>query len=121
MAAGLWRLWRRSALPRAGCGLGGIGRAEAGAERLAERLRAERSGKRSEEIPKDPAQRRVRELAMLSKRLQQVHPNVLAKVLKQGTVYQNEEIVVINKPYGLPVHGNARRVDRTPRPREAWA
>ncbi|KAK4809404.1 hypothetical protein QYF61_009659 [Mycteria americana] len=42
---------------------------------------------------------------MLSKQLQQVHPNVLAKVLKQKTVYQNEEIVVINKPYGLPVHG----------------
>ncbi|KFQ90148.1 RNA pseudouridylate synthase domain-containing protein 4, partial [Phoenicopterus ruber ruber] len=57
------------------------------------------------QIPKDPAQRRVRELAMLSKQLQQVHPNVLAKVLKQATVYQNEEIVVINKPYGLPVHG----------------
>ncbi|NXJ86851.1 RUSD4 synthase, partial [Trogon melanurus] len=52
-----------------------------------------------------PAQRRVRELSMLSKRLQQVHPNVLAKMLKQATVYQNEEIVVINKPYGLPVHG----------------
>lgn len=45
---------------------------------------------------------------MLSKQLQQVHPNVLAKVLKQGTVYQNEEIVVINKPYGLPVHGEGR-------------
>ncbi|NXX76144.1 RUSD4 synthase, partial [Urocolius indicus] len=53
----------------------------------------------------DPAQRRLRELAALSKRLQQVHPNVLAKVLKERTVYQNEEIVVINKPYGLPVHG----------------
>ncbi|NXS97769.1 RUSD4 synthase, partial [Jacana jacana] len=53
----------------------------------------------------DPAQRRVRELAALSKRLQQVHPNVLAKVLKQGILYQNEEIVAINKPYGLAVHG----------------
>ena len=45
---------------------------------------------------------------MLSKHLQQVHPNVLAKMLKQGTVYQNEEIVVINKPYGLPVHGEEK-------------
>lgn len=62
----------------------------------------------SPQIPKDPAQRRVRELTMLSKQLQQVHPNVLAKVLKQGTVYQNEEIVVINKPYGLPVHGEEK-------------
>ncbi|NXW57114.1 RUSD4 synthase, partial [Eurystomus gularis] len=53
----------------------------------------------------DPVQRWVRQLAMLSKQLQQVHPNVLAKILKQETLYQNEEIVVINKPYGLPVHG----------------
>ncbi|NXG68836.1 RUSD4 synthase, partial [Baryphthengus martii] len=57
------------------------------------------------QIPKDPARRRVRELAVLSKQLQQVHPNVLAKILKKETLYQNEEIVVINKPYGLPVHG----------------
>ncbi|NXX99309.1 RUSD4 synthase, partial [Centropus bengalensis] len=57
------------------------------------------------QVPTDPARRRVQKLAMLSRRLQQVHPNVLAKMLKQGTVYQNEEIVVINKPYGLPVHG----------------
>ncbi|KFQ37371.1 RNA pseudouridylate synthase domain-containing protein 4, partial [Mesitornis unicolor] len=56
------------------------------------------------QVPNDPVQRRVRELVTLSKQLQRVHPNVLAKVLKQGTVYQNEEIVVINKPYGLPVH-----------------
>ncbi|XP_053943112.1 pseudouridylate synthase RPUSD4, mitochondrial isoform X1 [Cuculus canorus] len=106
MAAGLWR---RLALSRAGRGLGSLRRAEVGAEQLAERLRAERSRERSRErsgeIPKDPTQRQVWELAALSKRLQQVHPNVLAKVLKQGTVYQNEEIVVINKPYGLPVHG----------------
>ncbi|NXP10996.1 RUSD4 synthase, partial [Thinocorus orbignyianus] len=53
----------------------------------------------------DPAQRRVRELAALSERLQRVHPNVLAKVLKEGILYQNQEIVAINKPYGLPVHG----------------
>ncbi|KAF2987976.1 hypothetical protein EK904_005367, partial [Melospiza melodia maxima] len=41
----------------------------------------------------------------MSQQLQQVHPNVLAKILKQRTLYQNEEIVVIDKPYGLPVHG----------------
>ncbi|NWR79228.1 RUSD4 synthase, partial [Centropus unirufus] len=57
------------------------------------------------QVPTDPARRQVQKLAMLSRRLQHVHPNVLAKMLKQGTVYQNEEIVVINKPYGLPVHG----------------
>ncbi|KFQ29327.1 RNA pseudouridylate synthase domain-containing protein 4, partial [Merops nubicus] len=57
------------------------------------------------QVPKDPAQRRIRELTTLSKQLQKVHPNVLAKILKQETFYQNEEIVAINKPYGLPVHG----------------
>ncbi|XP_068023383.1 tRNA pseudouridine(38/39) synthase isoform X2 [Melanerpes formicivorus] len=57
------------------------------------------------EVPSDPAQRRVRQLARLSRRLQQLHPNVLAKILKEGTLFQNEEVVVINKPYGLPVHG----------------
>ncbi|NXA69671.1 RUSD4 synthase, partial [Mohoua ochrocephala] len=57
------------------------------------------------QIPKDPTQRWLRELAALSQQLQQVHPNVLAKILKQRTLYQNEEIVVIDKPYGLPVHG----------------
>ncbi|XP_030320503.1 mitochondrial RNA pseudouridine synthase RPUSD4 [Calypte anna] len=78
------------------------------AEQLAERLRERRSEGEKQEVPKDPAQRRVQEFAKLSKKLQQVHPNVLAKVLKQETIYQNEEIVVINKPYGIPVHGGPR-------------
>ncbi|KAM9369933.1 pseudouridylate synthase RPUSD4, mitochondrial [Phaethornis superciliosus] len=78
------------------------------AEQLAERLRKRKSEGEKQEVPKDPAQRRVQKLAKLSKQLQQVHPNVLAKVLKQATIYQNEEIVVINKPYGLPVHGGPR-------------
>ncbi|NXS13152.1 RUSD4 synthase, partial [Neodrepanis coruscans] len=57
------------------------------------------------QIPKDPVQRQLWELAALSQQLQRVHPNVLAKILKKETVYQNEDIVVINKPYGVPVHG----------------
>ncbi|XP_042656555.1 mitochondrial RNA pseudouridine synthase RPUSD4 isoform X2 [Tyto alba] len=107
----LWR-WPAAGPGRAMRPVCSSGRVEAQtlrAEELAERLRRseeeEEGKKKKREIPKDPAQRRVRELAALSKWLQQVHPNVLAKVLKQGTVYQNEEIVVINKPYGLPVHG----------------
>ncbi|NXP47432.1 RUSD4 synthase, partial [Heliornis fulica] len=75
------------------------------AEQLAERLRAQRKREQQREIPADPARRWVWELSRLSRQLQQVHPNVLAKVLHRETVYQNEEIVVINKPYGLPVHG----------------
>ncbi|XP_054031994.1 pseudouridylate synthase RPUSD4, mitochondrial [Dryobates pubescens] len=112
---------------------GGAGRAAAAAEeeeaqapraeKLAEQLRARKreeekrevSGQRRQHlerlqqgqrrVPRDPAQRRVWELARLSRQLQQVHPNVLAKILKEGTLFQNEEVVVINKPYGLPVHG----------------
>ncbi|KAM4757348.1 pseudouridylate synthase RPUSD4, mitochondrial [Cyanocitta cristata] len=100
------RCWRSGAgLARAVRGVCGSGRVTAAlrAEELAERLR--RSEEQQREIPKDPTQRWLRELAALSQQLQQVHPNVLAKILKQRTLYQNEEIVVIDKPYGLPVHG----------------
>ncbi|XP_014816556.1 PREDICTED: RNA pseudouridylate synthase domain-containing protein 4 [Calidris pugnax] len=110
MAASGGGRWRQASagLARAlGTVGGGRAAAEEGlrAEGLAKRLRARKSEEEKRETPGDPARRRVRELAALSKRLQQVHPNVLAKVLKQGTLYQNEEIVAINKPYGLPVHG----------------
>ena len=40
-----------------------------------------------------------------TKQLQRVHPNVLAKALKRGIVHQDQDLVVINKPYGVPVHG----------------
>lgn len=40
-----------------------------------------------------------------TEQLQRVHPNVLAKALSRGIVHQDKELVVINKPYGLPVHG----------------
>ncbi|KAM4646482.1 pseudouridylate synthase RPUSD4, mitochondrial [Amazona ochrocephala] len=108
-AAGLAGLARAV---RTFCGGGSSRRAAAAeekgpvrAEHLAERLRERKREEKQREVPRDPAQRRVRQLAMLSTGLQHVHPNVLAKMLKQATVYQNEEIVVINKPYGLPVHG----------------
>ncbi|XP_063034654.1 pseudouridylate synthase RPUSD4, mitochondrial isoform X2 [Melospiza melodia melodia] len=100
------RCWRSGAgLSRAVRGVCGSARATAAlrAEELAERLR--KSEEQQREIPKDPTQRWLRELAAMSQQLQQVHPNVLAKILKQRTLYQNEEIVVIDKPYGLPVHG----------------
>ncbi|NXK54444.1 RUSD4 synthase, partial [Chauna torquata] len=71
------------------------------AEELAERLRARRNEQEKREVPGDSVQRRARDLAAL----QRVHPNVLARALKQGAVYQDEEVVVLNKPYGLPVHG----------------
>ncbi|XP_034995994.2 pseudouridylate synthase RPUSD4, mitochondrial [Zootoca vivipara] len=80
------------------------------AQQLAEKIRAEKQEqeKKPAEVPKDKVSRRVQELAQLTKQLQQVHPNVLAKALKNGILYQNKEIVVINKPYGLPVHGGPK-------------
>nr|XP_019841732.1 PREDICTED: RNA pseudouridylate synthase domain-containing protein 4-like [Bos indicus] len=76
------------------------------AQRLAERLRAQKQQQKTKEpAPTNPVQRRVRELVRFTEQLQRVHPNVLAKALSRGIVHQDKELVVINKPYGLPVHG----------------
>ncbi|XP_060106677.1 pseudouridylate synthase RPUSD4, mitochondrial [Heteronotia binoei] len=76
------------------------------AEQLAEKIRAQKREKeKTPEVPKDPVRKRVYQLIQLTQQLQRVHPNVLAKALKRGILFQNNEIVVINKPYGLPVHG----------------
>lgn len=40
-----------------------------------------------------------------TQQLQRVHPNVLAKELSRRILHQDNDLVVINKPYGLPVHG----------------
>ncbi|XP_034521942.1 mitochondrial RNA pseudouridine synthase RPUSD4 isoform X2 [Ailuropoda melanoleuca] len=56
-------------------------------------------------VPTSPVQRRVQELVRFTQQLQRVHPNVLAKALSRGIVHQDMDLVVINKPYGLPVHG----------------
>ncbi|GAB5577235.1 mitochondrial RNA pseudouridine synthase RPUSD4 isoform X1 [Prionailurus iriomotensis] len=56
-------------------------------------------------MPTNPVQRRVQELVRFTQQLQRVHPNVLAKALSRGIVHQDKDLVVINKPYGLPVHG----------------
>ncbi|XP_023412836.2 pseudouridylate synthase RPUSD4, mitochondrial isoform X2 [Loxodonta africana] len=57
------------------------------------------------EVPTNPVQRRVLELVRFTQQLQRVHPNVLAKALNRGILHQDKDLVVINKPYGLPVHG----------------
>ncbi|XP_004469299.2 pseudouridylate synthase RPUSD4, mitochondrial isoform X1 [Dasypus novemcinctus] len=77
------------------------------AQRLAERFRAQKQEEKAkvESVPTNPVQRRVRELVRFTQLLQRVHPNVLAKVLRQGILHQDNDLVVINKPYGLPVHG----------------
>ncbi|GAB1294022.1 Mitochondrial RNA pseudouridine synthase Rpusd4 [Apodemus speciosus] len=56
-------------------------------------------------VPTNPVQRRVRELVRFTQQLQRVHPNVLAKELSRRILHQDNDLVVINKPYGLPVHG----------------
>ncbi|XP_007945429.1 mitochondrial RNA pseudouridine synthase RPUSD4 [Orycteropus afer afer] len=75
------------------------------AQRLAERLRAQKQEQKKEPVPANPVQRRVRELVRFTQQLQRVHPNVLAKALSRGILHQNKDLVVINKPYGVPVHG----------------
>ncbi|XP_062951587.1 pseudouridylate synthase RPUSD4, mitochondrial [Cynocephalus volans] len=77
------------------------------ARRLAERLRAQKREQKTENVsvPTNPVQRRVQELVRFTQQLQRVHPNVLAKALSRGILHQDKDLVVIDKPYGLPVHG----------------
>lgn len=56
-------------------------------------------------MARDPVQRRVQELKQYTQQLQNVHPNVLSKALKRGILYKDNNLAVINKPYGLLVHG----------------
>ncbi|MBN3326458.1 RUSD4 synthase, partial [Atractosteus spatula] len=74
---------------------------------LAEKIRQEKKQTKETktEGPSSPVLRRVRELHQFSQQLQRVHPNVLAKDLKRGILLANEQLVAINKPYGVPVHG----------------
>ncbi|XP_030633414.1 pseudouridylate synthase RPUSD4, mitochondrial [Chanos chanos] len=71
---------------------------------LAKKLRYEKEKQTDAQVPVSPLQRRVSELRRFSKQLQSVHPNVLAKALYRGLVFQNQNLVVINKPYGVPVY-----------------
>ncbi|XP_047549852.1 pseudouridylate synthase RPUSD4, mitochondrial isoform X3 [Lutra lutra] len=91
------------------------------AQRLAEKLRAQKQEQKTKQppVPTSPVQRRVQELVRFTKQLQRVHPNVLAKALNRGIVHQDKDLVVINKPYGLPVHGPSRCASPCPR-RESW-
>ncbi|XP_055129663.1 pseudouridylate synthase RPUSD4, mitochondrial isoform X3 [Symphalangus syndactylus] len=77
------------------------------AQRLAERLRAQKREQDTKKVPvsTNAVQRRVQEIVRFTRQLQQVHPNVLAKALTRGILHQDKNLVVINKPYGLPVHG----------------
>ncbi|KAM9859615.1 pseudouridylate synthase RPUSD4, mitochondrial [Aulostomus maculatus] len=70
---------------------------------LAQKVQQEKAKSKGPEPPKSKLQSRVVEVKRFSLQLQHVHPNVLAKHLKRGLLYQDKDIVVINKPYDIPV------------------
>ncbi|XP_029948245.1 pseudouridylate synthase RPUSD4, mitochondrial isoform X2 [Salarias fasciatus] len=72
-------------------------------QREKEKEKEERAKPRAAEAPLSPQQRTVAELKRLSSQLQNVHPNVLAKHLHRGLLYRDDDLLVLNKPYGVPV------------------
>lgn len=70
---------------------------------LARKIRGEKSKTRETAPPMSAQQRRVMELKRFSVQLQNVHPNVLAKHLHRSVLYQDKDVVIVNKPYGIPV------------------
>ncbi|KAI5093614.1 mitochondrial RNA pseudouridine synthase rpusd4, partial [Silurus meridionalis] len=73
---------------------------------VAERLRREKHEKTetANKVPVSPVQRNVAELKRFTQKLQFVHPNVFAKALSNSILYQDQNIIAINKPYGVPVY-----------------
>lgn len=85
---------------------------------LVQRMRESKEKTKSRKIPKtknpkethtdiSPLQRRVLQLKQLSQQLQNVHPNVLAKALHKSIIFKNQDLIAINKPYGVPLHDTA--------------
>ncbi|KAM3620811.1 uncharacterized protein V6R79_002354 [Siganus canaliculatus] len=75
---------------------------------LARKVQQDKTKTRTAEPPVSAQQKRVAELKRFSLQLQNVHPNVLAKHLHRSVLYQDKDIVVINKPYGVPVRDDSR-------------
>ncbi|NP_001187897.1 pseudouridylate synthase RPUSD4, mitochondrial [Ictalurus punctatus] len=73
---------------------------------IAEKLRREKEEKpdAKNKVPVSPVQRNVAELRQLTQQLQSVHPNVFAKALSKSILYQDQNLIAINKPYGVPVY-----------------
>lgn len=74
---------------------------------LARKIQQEKTKPPAETPPVSAQQKRVADLKRFSLQLQNVHPNVLAKHLHRSVLYQDKDVVVINKPYGVPVKGKA--------------
>ncbi|KAF4107580.1 pseudouridylate synthase RPUSD4, mitochondrial [Onychostoma macrolepis] len=82
------------------------GKAGLKAADIASRLRSEKEKETNDknEVPVSPLQNRVNELKQFSQQLQSIHPSVLVKALYRGILYQDQNIIAINKPYGVPLH-----------------
>ncbi|XP_029906584.1 pseudouridylate synthase RPUSD4, mitochondrial [Myripristis murdjan] len=75
---------------------------------LAQKIQQEKVKEKGAASPSLSAQdRRVTELRRLTRQLQKVHPNVLARHLDRGVLFQDRDVVVVNKPYGVPLHGGS--------------
>ncbi|CAK6955479.1 pseudouridylate synthase RPUSD4%2C mitochondrial [Scomber scombrus] len=75
---------------------------------LARKVQQEKTKPPAAEPPVSGQQRRVTELKQFSQQLQNVHPNVLAKHLHRSVLYRDKDVVIINKPYGVPVRDDSR-------------
>ncbi|XP_040889516.1 mitochondrial RNA pseudouridine synthase rpusd4-like [Toxotes jaculatrix] len=75
---------------------------------LARKVQQEKTTTEAAQAPVSGQQRRVMELKRFSLQLQNVHPNVLAKHLHRSVLYQDKDVVVLNKPHGVPVRDNSR-------------
>ncbi|CAB1432074.1 unnamed protein product [Pleuronectes platessa] len=75
---------------------------------LARKVQQERRTPPAAEAPVSAQQKRVEELKRFSLQLQNVHPNVLAKHLLRSVLYQDKDVVVINKPHGVPFRDDSR-------------
>ncbi|KAM9444384.1 pseudouridylate synthase RPUSD4, mitochondrial [Clarias gariepinus] len=71
---------------------------------IAEKLRSEKEKEANNKVPESPVQRNVAELKRFTQQLQSVHPNVFAKALSKSILYQDQTLIAINKPYGVPVY-----------------
>ncbi|XP_062842425.1 pseudouridylate synthase RPUSD4, mitochondrial [Trichomycterus rosablanca] len=76
------------------------------AAHIAQKLRheIEENKKQTNKAPASPVQRRIAELKQSTQQLQSVHPNVFAKALSRSILYQDQNLIAINKPYGVPVY-----------------
>ncbi|XP_032405585.1 pseudouridylate synthase RPUSD4, mitochondrial [Xiphophorus hellerii] len=76
---------------------------------LARKIRQEKAKTRSDtrtqetDPPVSGSQQRVTELKRFTTQLQNVHPNVLAKHLHRTVLHRDKDVVILNKPYGVPV------------------